>query len=346
MSIPPIRVRFEQETGKGFDQVFTKPFRIGRDDNCEVCVSSSYVSRTHAEVVFEDGHWWMRDLGSTNGIYVGEKKLKQILLENRIILQLGWEGPLLHITIEGAGSKPSTPVEEETKGDLFEQTWPDPTPTRQKPPPSESSSWAPISSHLEPPVASPKISIPKPEEKSKSPQRPEQRSEEGRAEIEAMTVSGSGEDIGFQDLDDEQPHILRADRFMMPLDEDWQDTTTYIITGPVTDGIRHNITIDVDREPELDSLLAYVELQVFSLEQELNNCHLLLKEPITLDTGLPAYRVIFGWYPTEEQYLYQEQVYVLHEGTGYKLTATFTKKTRKMLGAEVEQIMLSFDPVR
>ena len=67
-----------------------------------------------------------------------------------------------------------------------------------------------------------------------------------------------------------------------------------------------------------------------------------LPEPLT--NGLPAHRVIYVWCPMEGMRVYQEQLYVLHDGIGYKLTATFTKKTRKTLGSRVERMMLSFNP--
>ncbi len=81
-----------------------------------------------------------------------------------------------------------------------------------------------------------------------------------------------------------------------------------------------------------------------SLEAQLQGCRVLKRDQVALDNGLPAYRAIFVWRPAEDQRLYQEQLYVLHQQTGYTLTATFTKKTRKTLGSQVERIMLSFTP--
>jgi hypothetical protein len=72
----------------------------------------------------------------------------------------------------------------------------------------------------------------------------------------------------------------------------------------------------------------------------------LKKEEIKLANGMPAYRAIFSWYPTDELRVYQEQMYVLHEKTAFRMTATFTKKTRKTLGPLVERMMLSFNPLK
>ncbi len=61
-----------------------------------------------------------------------------------------------------------------------------------------------------------------------------------------------------------------------------------------------------------------------------------------LANGMTAYQAIFSWFPTDGVKVYQEQIFVLAEGCAYMLTATFSKKTRKTLGPQVERMMLSF----
>jgi len=137
---------------------------------------------------------------------------------------------------------------------------------------------------------------------------------------------------------------FRSNDFALRLYEDWHDETLYTITGPVTEGIQHNITIVTDREAGNISLRDYADWNIDTLETELKSCRLLKKEEIKLANGLPAYRAIFSWWPTNELRLYQEQIVLLAGGKGYKITATFTKKTRKTLGPAVELMMLSFQP--
>ena len=136
-----------------------------------------------------------------------------------------------------------------------------------------------------------------------------------------------------------------ADSFTISLYDDWKDKTIYTISGPVTDGIQHSIIINLNPDVETDSLRDYADWQIASLTGELKGCRLLFQGLINLDNGLPAYKAIFCWYPTEELRIYQEQIYVLVDTTGYNLTASFTKKTRKTLGPQVERMMLSFNPV-
>ena len=100
-SPPPLKVSFGKSADKQRLQ-FTKPFRIGRTEDCEVCVNDDYVSRIHAEVVFENGQWWVRDLNSSNGIYVNGKRGETVPVSEAITMRLGIEGPELLLEVQPA----------------------------------------------------------------------------------------------------------------------------------------------------------------------------------------------------------------------------------------------------
>src|SRR5262245_58807138 len=52
--------------------------RIGRQvDDRGVAVLEPSVSRSHADLTFENGAWSVRDLGSANGTYVEDKLVEQ-----------------------------------------------------------------------------------------------------------------------------------------------------------------------------------------------------------------------------------------------------------------------------
>ena len=70
---PAIRVFLQSSPDSPFE--FSQPFRIGRSKTCQICINDEYVSRTHAEVTFEDGHWYIRDLSSANGLYVENQRM-------------------------------------------------------------------------------------------------------------------------------------------------------------------------------------------------------------------------------------------------------------------------------
>jgi len=143
----------------------------------------------------------------------------------------------------------------------------------------------------------------------------------------------------------EKKEIFQGNKFQLKLHEEWNDNTQYIIEGPATEGLQHNLTITIDQDPQLDNLEDYADWQTQSVVNQLKSCRLLLQEPILLDSGLPAQRAIFSWQPNEQFRIYQEQIYVLTEDKAFTLTASFTKKTRKTLGPQVERMMLSFKPL-
>jgi adenylate cyclase len=53
---------------------------IGRRESCDVCLKFQNVSGMHAELSYKNGVWYVRDLGSTNGVKVnGERTLRKAL---------------------------------------------------------------------------------------------------------------------------------------------------------------------------------------------------------------------------------------------------------------------------
>ncbi len=143
---------------------------------------------------------------------------------------------------------------------------------------------------------------------------------------------------------DDKTKIFQGNGFTLNQLEDWQDKTIYTLTGPVTDGMQHNVVINIDRDVPFDTLFDYADWQIKTLEQELKGCMLLKRGETKLNNGTEAYEAIFKWYPVNDFRIYQHQIFILVDKIAYKLTASFTKKTRQTLGPQVERMMLSFNP--
>jgi hypothetical protein len=63
---------------------------IGRREDNTLMIDDGFVSGAHAEIVFDQGTWWLVDLGSTNGTFTGGKPVNaRTRLSNGDIVQFG-----------------------------------------------------------------------------------------------------------------------------------------------------------------------------------------------------------------------------------------------------------------
>ena len=63
--------------------------RIGRYEHLEIVLNDASISRRHGELAASDQGWIVRDLGSTNGTYVNGKPIKQQVLRNGDMVEMG-----------------------------------------------------------------------------------------------------------------------------------------------------------------------------------------------------------------------------------------------------------------
>jgi membrane-bound lytic murein transglycosylase D len=101
----PVRVRFSAPTGAQ-EFRFVNAFRIGRVDSAEVCIRDEHVSRNHAEVLFENGQWWVRDLASSNGVWAGGQRLTSVPIGQGLTIRLGMYGPEVAFEVEPPAPAP------------------------------------------------------------------------------------------------------------------------------------------------------------------------------------------------------------------------------------------------
>jgi membrane-bound lytic murein transglycosylase D len=93
-----IDVWIEQGQAKGAHFSFHDTFHIGRDRGCDVQIlGDPSVSRQHIEVSFHDDSWWLRDVDSTNGTYVDDRKINVTPLTSPTKVRLGTGATLLSL---------------------------------------------------------------------------------------------------------------------------------------------------------------------------------------------------------------------------------------------------------
>ena len=106
--VPP-QILVTLEEGERIKKLrFREGFLIGRGNECHVVLEDNAVSRVHAEVQFEQGRWWIRDLQSTNGTYVNGECLERASLSGKTKIRLGPEGPLLSLEVEESDASART----------------------------------------------------------------------------------------------------------------------------------------------------------------------------------------------------------------------------------------------
>lgn len=79
----------DRQTGLAYD-VTSSPAVIGRErSRCDVILRDPNVSRQHARLAFEGGHWHVSDLRSTNGTQVNDVDVNECTLKDGDVITLG-----------------------------------------------------------------------------------------------------------------------------------------------------------------------------------------------------------------------------------------------------------------
>lgn len=114
-STPTLCVRIGSDPGEKQSLRFKSNFRIGRVDECEVCIKDEHVSRVHAAVTFENDQWRVRDLQSANGIFIDGERVESALVSGTVTMRLGIYGPFVSLEVEESPRKsPAPPIGSET----------------------------------------------------------------------------------------------------------------------------------------------------------------------------------------------------------------------------------------
>jgi ABC transport system ATP-binding/permease protein len=71
-----------------------KIYVLGRDATSDIRVDSSRISRAHLRFTFKKKHWEVEDLASSNGSFLGEKKIETLQIVNKTLLDIGGVGNL------------------------------------------------------------------------------------------------------------------------------------------------------------------------------------------------------------------------------------------------------------
>src|SRR5262245_35671231 len=98
----PAKILYRDATGRdGAVELRGEPVWIGRAMDCAVRTDDAMVSRKHSMIRFDQGRYWVEDLGSSNGTHVNDVKVTRQALSHNDVVRCGslWlryieEGPL------------------------------------------------------------------------------------------------------------------------------------------------------------------------------------------------------------------------------------------------------------
>lgn len=93
-----VEVRYPGPDNRPSYTSYAHAFTIGRGEDCAIRLADPEVSRHHAEIFPQDGVWWVRDLGSSNGTLVNGRPIDRLRLTGTVTLALGQDGPRVRVT--------------------------------------------------------------------------------------------------------------------------------------------------------------------------------------------------------------------------------------------------------
>ncbi len=110
------RNRFEAEEKEGSEAFLAVPHcgkfevhdvaTIGRAPDCRVVINDRSVSRQHARIFYEAGHYWIKDLDSANGTAVNGKKTGFQMLGDKDEISFGGVKAVFNMAGGAAGPSP------------------------------------------------------------------------------------------------------------------------------------------------------------------------------------------------------------------------------------------------
>lgn len=86
--VATLRVCYGKQEGLVF-KLDTDFIELGRSPKCGVMLNDMTVSRVHAEMAKIQGEWTITDLDSFNGVWVNNKPVKNAVLHNGDLVQIG-----------------------------------------------------------------------------------------------------------------------------------------------------------------------------------------------------------------------------------------------------------------
>ncbi len=80
---------YQNSQHKGDVHIDSSVFTIGRSRNCNIGIGEAAVSRLHAQVTYQNGHYRVQDMNSSGGILINNQPSSGAILNENDVVQVG-----------------------------------------------------------------------------------------------------------------------------------------------------------------------------------------------------------------------------------------------------------------
>ncbi|MCP4684484.1 MAG: hypothetical protein GY867_03450 [bacterium] len=129
--------------------------------------------------------------------------------------------------------------------------------------------------------------------------------------------------------------------FSKNLPDGWEDRSVFTFQGPESDGVAHFLILLVDRGAGDSELEEYAEEHIDMELEAMPDMKVLTGGVKTLPGEKQIYHVTYKMIAADDSVVIRRQVYSVEGGSGFVFSINFTKRSVKLLGNQVDQIIQS-----
>jgi hypothetical protein len=133
--------------------------------------------------------------------------------------------------------------------------------------------------------------------------------------------------------------IIKELDFNISLPKGWQDQTMYYFKGPRIDDFDHEMTLNIDRFLQHAGIIDFAREKTRPLTSSMTGIEILKDEETTVEGCNASYEFVYKWIPADDIIEIHKYVFVLKEQMGFAFNVRFNKKTYKLLGTQIKEII-------
>jgi len=132
--------------------------------------------------------------------------------------------------------------------------------------------------------------------------------------------------------------------FKFDLPTGWDDQTVYHFKGPDIDGQSCILTLTIARQLTADDIETFARDRINPIVENLQGLEVLKDEETTVEGCHPSHDFAYRWIPGEGVGMYDRYIFVLANGMGFSFSASFSKKSFKILSGQMKDVIESLLP--